>query len=60
MYGFHCKFTNPTQNETLSYLLNLGNIKPDMLKIDEMKYDIKTSLLTRQAQEILKCNDDEF
>ena len=31
-----------------------------MLKIDEMKYDIKTSLLTRQAQEILKCSDDEF
>ena len=60
MYGFHCKFTNPKQNETLSYLLNLGNINPDMLKIDEMKYDIKTSLLTRQAQEILKCSDDEF
>ena len=25
-----------------------------------MKYDIKTSLLTKQAQEILKCNDDEL
>ena len=60
MYGFHCKFTNPKQNEKMSYLLNLNKIKPDILKIDEMKYDIKTSLLTKKAQEILKCNEDQL
>ena len=59
IYGYHCRFENVLKNKELSSVLQF-NPQIGSSTYNERSFEIANSANTKEAKQILNCNDDNF